>query len=165
MNETTLDPALSAVPEVQSAYRSSSSIDVYTSGAMQMDCFHNAKAYPCLMCAGGVTDFVTGQPRNIWEPQSERGIGSTGSGFESGSLGNIGRTDDFGNMLGDKGLSGYGLTERYDFSGHNGLLPHLNQDVVGPNNDPGINSGTSRKSEDGFKGLGLPHRIDLFGDV
>ncbi len=60
-------------------------------------------------------------------------IGSMGSGFQLGNPGNILKRDEFG------------LQERYDFSGHNGLGPHLNYDIFKTH----IN-------------LGPAHRIDLF---
>ena len=65
-------------------------------------------------------------------PKPFNPIGSMGSGFQLGGPGNI-RHD-----------IGYGLQERYDFSGHNGLGPHINYDILGTN----IN-------------LGPSHRIDL----
>ena len=48
-------------------------------------------------------------------------IGSMGSGFKSGGPGNIRRD------------IGYGLQERYDFSGHNGSGPQINYDILGTN--------------------------------
>ena len=64
-------------------------------------------------------------------------IGSNGSGFESGSFGTIRRE------VCD------GLIERYDFSGHRGTSPHLNQDLF--------------KAEEDFtlKALEDSHHIDL----
>ena len=67
---------------------------------------------------------------------------------------------DLGQITGEQRLGGYGLTERYD-SGHGNF--HLNQDIININTGSTlINSGTSRKNKDGFKGLGLAHHIDLF---
>jgi len=59
-------------------------------------------------------------------------IGSRGSGFVLGNYGNIRRD------------LGYGLQERYDFSGHNRTKPHLNIDIMGTDLD-----------------LGFSHLIDL----
>ncbi len=96
-------------------------LDVYTSGAMAMFC------YTCIphmremerMRIGGWGSDIT--------------IGSQGSGFKPGGLDNI-RMD-----------IGFGLQERYDFSGHGGSKPHINYDILGTN----IN-------------LGPAHKIDLF---
>lgn len=45
---------------------------------------------------------------------------------------------------------GFGLQERYDFSGHGGTGPHLNYDLIGA------------KKEFSIKALGDAHYIDLF---
>ena len=52
---------------------------------------------------------------------------------------------------------GFSLTERYDAlnDGHSDRF-HLNYDLTG------INSGTSKKNSDGFKGLGSAHNFPLF---
>lgn len=96
-------------------------------------------------------------------------LGSRGSNFQSGSQNNIYQEYNLGDLTGDSSLSGFGLQERFDFSGHNNSLPHLNQDIVDfnkPNNfggfDNAFNSGTSRKNDDGFKGLGPAHHINLW---
>jgi hypothetical protein len=71
-------------------------------------------------------------------------IGFQGSGFQTGSRGNI-RQD-----LGD------GLQERYDFSGHNETTPHINYDLLGA---------SKRFNE---ISLGENHALDLgaiFGDL
>lgn len=47
------------------------------------------------------------------------GIGSKGSGFMKGNSGSIRRD------------LGFKVQERYDWSGHNGTMPHLNHDVIG----------------------------------
>ena len=65
-------------------------------------------------------------------PKPFNPIGSMGSGFQLGGPGNI-RQDIV-----------YGLQERYDFSGHNGLGPHINYDILGTKTN-----------------LGPSHRIDL----
>lgn len=85
------------------------------------------RAYRTLdVYTSGLTQMYTG-PMKPFNP-----IGSMDSGFQLGGPGNI-RQD-----------IGYGLQERYDFSGHNGLGPHINYDILGTN----IN-------------LGPSHRIDL----
>ena len=96
-------------------------------------------------------------------------IGSNGSSFISGGQDNIYQNYDLGEITGEKSLSGYGLQERYDFSGHGNSLPHLNQDIVNfkkTNNfgsfDNAFNSGTSKKNDDGFKGFGNSHTINLW---
>ncbi|MEK6874333.1 MAG: hypothetical protein AABX52_01130 [Nanoarchaeota archaeon] len=60
-------------------------------------------------------------------PRTFNSIGSMDSGFQLGGPGNIRRD------------IGYGLQERYDFSGHNGFEPHINYDLIGTN----INLGPS----------------------
>ncbi len=65
-------------------------------------------------------------------------------------------------MTGDPALNGYALTERHDFSKHDGQVPHLNQDIIGDAVKRLINSGKSKKSEDGFKGLGPSHSINYW---
>ncbi len=85
------------------------------------------------------------------------------SGFNRESVGNISQAYNLGEFTGEQRLSNYGLKERYDFSEHNNTVPHLNQDII--NIETGINlinSGTSTKNDDGFKGLGMTHCLDLF---
>ena len=60
MQEQVLEQMLSSVPDMAESY-SGSSIDVYTDGVSQMDCFHNGKSYPCGMCGSGMTDPITGR--------------------------------------------------------------------------------------------------------
>lgn len=43
-----------------------------------------------------------------------------------GSFGNIFQEYDLGELTGHKSLKGWKLQERFDFSGHNGTLPHIN---------------------------------------
>lgn len=77
-------------------------------------------------------------------------IGSI-SDFNKEGPGNISTRINLGSLIPE--AKDYSLIERYDAS--HGMF-HLNQDVTG------INSGTSKKNEDGFKGLGSAHNIDLF---
>lgn len=88
-------------------------------------------------------------------------------GFGFGSPGNLFQRYGFDDLAGDPSLKGYELEERYDFSGllggNSSDEPHLNQDIFkSGEDDPAVNSGTSRKNEDGFKGLGPAHQIFLF---
>ncbi|RME55290.1 hypothetical protein D6777_00985 [Candidatus Woesearchaeota archaeon] len=114
-----------------------------------------------------------------WEIQSHtvnnsyRGIGSE-SNFVPGNIGCIEQQYNLGEMTGDPELNNYGLTERYDYSGHDDF--HLNQDIIDytKTNNYGfpaiiLNSGRSNKVNnssfsDGFKGLGPAHNINLFED-
>ncbi len=84
---------------------------------------------------------------------------------------NLTFTLDLGEMTLEPFLKKYCLTERYDFSGHDNTVPHLNQDIVEINEDENtkelnllkvLNSGASNKNPDGYKGLGEPHYLKLF---
>lgn len=80
-------------------------------------------------------------------------IGSC-SDFQSEGPNNISIEHDLGQYIPE--AQGFSLMERYDATNHNNSLFHLNQDL------PGVNSGTSKKNADGYKGLGLSHNMPLF---
>ncbi len=137
-------------------------IDVYTSGLSHM---YTGPMKPGPMNPLEGPGAMDG-PGIIREPYEPIG---THSDFMLGSQNNVERYLNLGEMTGDPTLNQFSLTERYDLSGHDDTLPHLNQSVVDMDNlnDFGrprdvISGGISRKSTDGYKGLGPAHRINLF---
>ena len=89
-------------------------------------------------------------------PIIPKSIGSI-SDFKKEGLGNISINLDLGKFVPE--AKKYSLTERYDTT--HGQF-HLNQDLINELRGKIINSGKSKKNEDGFKGLGSAHNIDLF---
>lgn len=95
--------------------------------------------------------------------------------FERGSYGNIFEEFNLGNLFNDKELDTYNFVQRYDFSEHddkdgNKTNPHLNQTVNDKTKTNNYNlykdiitGGTSKKSEDGYKGFGPSHHINFEG--
>ncbi|MBU1501407.1 MAG: hypothetical protein KJ905_01360, partial [Nanoarchaeota archaeon] len=83
----------------------------------------------------------------------------TFSDFQKEGVGNISRNLALGKFAQE--AEGSFLKERYDASGHNDSGIHLNQDLT-DYLDKILNSGKSKKSEDGWKGLGPAHFTNLF---
>jgi hypothetical protein len=161
----TLDQLLLAEQEIMP--QQEDSIDINTSG-MYMECNTCGRYGVHCLYAKGTFDQTFQQNDNIWDPKP---IGSSGSGFGSNNQNNLSNNINLGNLTNDNSLNDYALEERYDLSGHNDLNPHLNQDIIdesAPLDNGGfksiINSGTSKKNSDGYKGLGFPHNIGLFDD-
>ena len=173
MSSQALEQMLSSVPRMGQEDRAYQTLDMYTSGLSQM--YTGPMGPPGgpggMNEPGGIGGPMDMNQRGPYDP-----IGSQ-SDFMAGGPNNIQQDYNLGEMTGDQSLNQYNLTERYDLSGHDNSLPHLNQNINDMNrlnnfNEPKdiIGGGLSNKTTnqfgapitDGYKGLGPAHNINLF---